>query len=249
MTITDPDGFEGCFLFSTTICLLVTICDRSSAVFMASINPPATMMDLPDEIFLIIVEHLEEEDLITLGRLCRRLNRRALSRAIHLILNMERSVKVGTFIAGPPRTMPSKSTLSVGKALGGIEFPLLKAISLSLFKKPGCMRSIECTFSQQDFDHEASDVAFCFRTTPGLTCVRLILNSGKGLFGEDIYNRELLLARMSLHQDITQSPVVADTKERDDVAFRNLLRGLASLTTPNPVRGPRPRWVVFEKGI
>lgn len=208
------------------------------------------MMDLPDEILLIIVENLEEQDLITLGRLCRRLNRLALSRAIHLILNMERSVKIGTFIRRA-RTMHSRSALIVGKVLGGIEFPLLKAISLSLFKKPSCIQSIECTFSQQDFEHEASEVAFYFRTTPELIRIRLILNSGQGLFGEDFYNLESLLARMGLQQGITQPPVVEDTKERDDVAFRKLLRGLASLTAPNPIRGPsrQPRWVVFERDL
>ncbi|PBK97250.1 hypothetical protein ARMGADRAFT_631165 [Armillaria gallica] len=217
---------------------------------MASIDPPATMMDLPDEILLIIVENLEEEDLITLGRLCRRLNRLALSRAIHLILNMERSVTIGTFTRRA-RTMQSRSALIVGKVLGGIEFPLLKAISLSLFKKPSCIQSIECTFSQQDFEHEASEVAFYFRTTPELIRIRLILNSGKGLFGEDFYNLESLLAKMSLQEDTTQPPVVVDTKERDDVSFRKLLRGLASLTAPDPVRGPsrQPRWVVFERDL
>ncbi|KAK0487801.1 hypothetical protein IW261DRAFT_641822 [Armillaria novae-zelandiae] len=144
--------------------------------------------------------------------------------------------------------MRSRSTLIVGKVLGGIEFPSLKAVSLSLFKKPGCIQSIECTFSQQDFEHEASEVAFYFRTTPELIRVCLTLNSGKGRFGEDVYNLESLLARMTLRQDITQSSVVVDTKERDDVAFRNLIRGLASFTVPDPVRGPlrRPLSVVFE---
>ncbi|KAK0202138.1 hypothetical protein DFS33DRAFT_1054723 [Desarmillaria ectypa] len=217
------------------------------SVSMALIDQPATMIDLLDEILLIIVENLEERDLISLGRLCRRLNRLALSRAVQLILNTDRSVKIGSYTRRA-RTIQSKRAFIVRNVLGGIEFSLLKVLSLSLFANPS-IQAIEFTFSR-DFDHEVGEVAFYFRTTPELTLIRLILNSGKGLLGEKFYRLESLMAKMNMQQG-NAPPVVGDTKERDNVAFRKLLWELTGLTISDPVHGllRQPGLLVFERDL